>query len=334
MTARPIGSLAAQIVNGLAERSGRPRPFADVIPIADRESWLAMRKQDVTASGAAALLGVHPFVTAYGLWAEKTGAIAQDGEMTEAMERGIELEPLAVRRLAKVRPTWLVEQPNAYYRDPKARLGATPDAFASDPERPGFGVVQIKSVEPRKFRKDWRNEDGEIEPPLWIVVQAIIEAHLTGAQWAAVAALVISYGIELHVVEVPLHAGIIERIRAETEAFWRMVEDGHTPDPDYKRDGTLLSRIYAEASGPEIDLSADNEIPSLLAERERISAVTSENRRRSDEIKAALLHKIGPAQSARVAGGIITAKTVNRKGYTVEPSSYRDIRFKPAGAAR
>lgn len=332
MNALPLGAVAAELVNRLADKTGRERPFAERIPITGRAQWLALRKQDITASGAAALLGVHPYATAFGLWAEKTDAIPQEDEATEAMERGIELEPIAVRRLAKLHPDWNVEQPNCYYRDPKTRLGATPDCFATDPTRKGFGVIQVKSVEPGKFRKDWRTEDGEVEPPLWIVVQAIIEASLTGAAWAAVAALVISYGIELHLVEVPLHVGIIERIKSETTAFWRMVAEGQRPDPDYGRDGALISRLFDDPADVEVDLTADNRLPDLIVEDQAIGEELSAKGKRRKEIRAEIIHKLGNAAAARIATGRITAKLVNRKGYTVEPTSYRNIRFKQNAA--
>ena len=334
MTIQSIGALSADIVNRLAEQTGRPRPFpVEQHPVTTRGEWLRWRKQDITASGAAALLGAHPFVTAYGLWAEKTGAVVSDDEMTEAMERGIELEPIAVKRLAKKQPTWRVEQPNTYYRDPVTRLGATPDCFAHDPERDGFGVVQVKSVEPSVFRKKWRSEDGEVEPPLWIVVQAIIEAHLTGASWAAVAALVISYGIELHVVEVPLHAGIIDRIKSETAAFWEMVAGGQRPDPDWKRDGRLIEALY-DPTGEVIDLSEINYLPELADEKDALSAQKAVADLRLKEIKAEFLARLGSASAARIADGrIITAKRVNKAGYSVKPSSYVDVRVKKDRAA-
>lgn len=327
-TVQSIGSLAADLVNSLADKTGRDRPFAERIPIVSRKQWLTLRKQDITASAAAALLGIHPFATAYAVWAEKTDAIAEPDEMTAAMERGLELEPIAIRRLEKLHPSWSVEQPRAYYRDPRARLGATPDCFATDPTRKGFGVVQVKSVEPGKFRKDWRDEEGEVTPPLWIVCQAIIEAHLTGASWAAVAALVISYGIELHFVEVPLHAGIIERIKSETAAFWQMIAEGRRPDPDYGRDADLIAKLFDDPADIEVDLTSDNELPETVAEYTELGSSISELNERRKVARAEILHKLGNAAAARIATGRITAKTVKRKAYTVAATTYRSIRFK------
>jgi len=296
------------------------------LEITGREHWLAMRRQDVTASTAGALLGLHPYVSAWSLWAEKTGLVPAEGEMNPAMERGLELEPIAIRRLEKLHPDWKVERPDSYYRDPVARLGATPDCLAIDPQL-GLGIVQIKSVEPSAFRDHWC-EDGEIRPPLWIAVQAIIEAHLTGALWAAVAALVIGYGIELHVIDVPIHPGIIEKIKAETKAFWEMVEAGREPPPDYGKDAALIEQLFAKPEAIEIDLRSDNELPEAVAQYQTlgagIAALTDERK----AYRAKILHKLGHADSALIATGRITAKSVKRRGYVVAESSYRTIKFK------
>lgn len=297
------------------------------LAIESREQWLAMRRQDVTASTAAALLGgLHPYVSAWSLWAEKTGLIPAEGEMNAAMERGLELEPLAVRRLEKLHPDWKVERPNSYYRDPVARLGATPDCLVTDPAR-GFGVVQLKSVEPSAFREHWE-EDGEIRPPLWISVQTIIEAHLTGALWAAVAALVIGYGIDLHVVDVPIHPGIIERIKAETKAFWEMIERGEEPAPDYGKDAALIEQLFAKPEEIEIDLRSDNELPEAVAEYQTLGKSLAEIGDLRRARRAEILHKLGNASAAKIATGRITAKSVKRKAYVVAESSYRAIKFK------
>jgi putative phage-type endonuclease len=305
--------------------------MVEQIPITSREQWLAMRQRDITASAAGALLGLHPYATAFSLWMEKTGAISSDGTMNPAMERGLELEPIAIARLARLHPEWNVVRGDSYYRDPEARLGATPDAFAFDPER-GRGVIQIKSVEPRRFEEEWRDDDGRIEPPLWILCQVIVEAHLTGAAWAAVAALVVSYGIELHLVDVPLHAGIVERIQQQTAKFWRMVEAGEQPPPDYGKDAALIEQLFSKPEEIEVDLSSDNELPEVVAEYQTLGKSIAEISELRKARRAEILHKMGNATAARIATGRITARSIKRKGYVVEPSTYRSIKFKETPA--
>jgi len=300
------------------------------IPITSREQWLTARQQDVTASAAGALLGLHPYQTAFGLWAEKTGLVSSDGNTNPAMERGLELEPIAINRLRKLNPDWVVAQPNAYYRDTEARLGATPDCLVLDPER-GRGCVQVKSVEPSAFREHWC-EDDEIRPPMWIAIQVLIEAHLTGASWAAVAALVIGYGIDLHLIEVPIHPAIITRIKDETAKFWQMVDEGREPSPDYGKDAALIEQLFAKPEEIEVDLSGDNELPEAVQEWMNLGKSIGEIEALRKARRAEILHKMGNATVARIATGTITAKSIKRKAYAVPESSFRQIRFKETPA--
>lgn len=302
------------------------------IPVTDRAAWLALRQRDVTASTVGCLLGLHEYQTAYGLWALKTGRIAEDPEETPPMRRGRLLEPVALQLLAEERPDWRIEPPAVYLRDPDVRLGATPDAFASDPTRAGFGVVQIKTVEPSVFRRKWRDPDtGDITPPLWIVVQAITEAHLAGASWAAVGAMTVSFGLELHVIEVPIHAGVIDRTRQAVADFWAMVGRGDEPDPDFARDGGVIARLYEADHGTEIDLSAANHLPVLANERDRLKVRITAAESRIEEIATEFKAALGNHATAILADGRrVSWRTQHRRAYSVAPASFRVLRFSSA----
>jgi hypothetical protein len=160
------------------------------------------------------------------------------------------------------------------------------------------------------FRKEWKNEDGLISPPLWIVVQAIIEARLTGFDWAAVAPMVVGHGVELPIVPVPMHEGIYDRIKNEVAAFWRLVDSGRQPDIDFGRDGELLAQVHV---GDErvLDLTKDNELPELVDDRPRISADRKAVDERWENNKARLLAKLDGAGAATMADGrLLTAKRI------------------------
>lgn len=298
------------------------------IAIENRDQWLALRQSDITASIAGALLGVHPYSTAYGLWLLKKGLIAEDPEETGPMRRGRLLEPVAVQMLREDRPNWTIEEyPIGYYfRDPAARIGATPDVFATN-EHGKPGIVQLKSVEPSIFRRDWKTESGMVEPPLWIVCQAILECYLTGRKWAAVAPLVVGFGLELPIIDIPIHAGIFERIKLEVDQFWKRIESGENYPPDYARDGSLIAQLYPQDNGIEIDLSGDNETPMFvdLLEAARATKKIAEGDEKT--AKAAISSKMGEASIALLSDGRrISHKTQNRAGYFVSESSFRVLR--------
>jgi predicted phage-related endonuclease len=297
----------------------------------DRRAWLAMRGRDVTASVVGALFGEHDFITEYELWAAKTGRIKATSEESEAMRRGRLLEPVAVQILREMQPTWHIEYSTAeqvYFRDPAARLGGTPDVIVDAPER-GRGIVQVKTVAAPVYRKKWL-VDGEPEAPLWIAMQASVEAYLTGSRWAAVAPLVIDhYGLDMPLIEVPIVDGLIDAIKDRVAEFWAMVESGREPEPDYARDAALIERLYAEGDDfEEVDLSDDNRIPVLLAEREELVEDLKAAKDRLSEIEAEVKAKMGHATVAHLGDGRrITWETRHRRGFTSPPSSYRFLKF-------
>lgn len=307
----------------------------DVIPIESRDQWLGLRQHDVTASAAGALLGVHDYLTAFELWALKTGKIADDPEVTPAMQRGTILEGPAFALLKRDHPELRVhwngtpgEVDGDYYRDPLARIGATPDCFAESTER-GGGILQVKSVESSVFRRKWVDPDTrEITPPLWIAVQTVLETHLTGRAWGAVVPLVIGHGIEMPIVEVPLHAGIVEKVKGIVADFWRMIAAGEQPDADYRRDGEVIARLFDQDDGDEIDLSHDNTFAELVARRatlrQGVKGVEADMDTIDNEVKA----RLGNHATAVIAGGKrVTWKVTNRKGYQVAPTSFRQLRY-------
>lgn len=297
------------------------------IPITSEAQWKELRARNIGASEVAALLGEHEWMTALQLWAKKTGALPAD-EDSGPMKRGRKLEPVAIDMIGEEFPTWKVERPGAYFTDDDLRLGATPDLFATDPKF-GLGIVQIKTVEPSVFRRSWFDEEG-LRPPPWVRVQALVEKHMTGAQWAAIAALVVGFGIDLHAVDVSLEgeAALIQTVRDEVAKFWHLVASGRRPEPDFGRDSTVLRKLLVQDDGTEVDLSADNELPDLVAKRIEASTQKKHWEEKYEFYGTALMNKLGPAQIGRFNGGYITGKTSERKERVVPAGRYRTLRIK------
>jgi len=307
----------------------------EIIKPADRLAWLAARKEDVTASDASALLGIHPYKTAFELWAEKTGR-KPEAEENKVLRRGRILEYAAIDMLREDYPDWDITHSynNRYFRHVEAHMGATPDAFVRIPGRKGQGIIQIKTASDFSV-KNWIDPDTkEITPPLYVAVQALVEAELTKANYAMVALLVCGHGLDLHPpIDIPLTPALMERVRDEVADFWQLLKAGGQPAPDWKRDGELLEDLY-QPDGRTIDLSKDNMLPTICDEKARIASEKGVIEKRLKEIKAELLDKMGGASAAKISDGrVITAKTVERAGYAVKPTSYIDLRVKAEKAA-
>jgi len=297
-------------------------------PIVSEQQWQEMRSRNIGCSEVAALCGVHPYVTGYGLAARKLGKLPQVAD-NPVMKRGRLLEPIAKQLLAEQVPEWKQIDAPTYFEDPSIRWGATPDLLVRDETR-GIGIVQIKTVTPWDFANRWHNDDGLIEPPLWIAIQAMGEQHLTGADFAYVAALVVGHGLSLELVEVVYLPDFIDSLRARIVEFWKQVDAGRLPDPDFGVDHKVLAQVLREDDGSEIDLSDDNELPEIAARLQGLRDAEATAREGIKDAQARILHKIGGAKLVRFAGGTIKAPTVRRKEYTatVKASEYRTITVK------
>ncbi|KAB0269018.1 YqaJ viral recombinase family protein [Microvirga brassicacearum] len=300
------------------------------IPAGDRNTWLELRQKDVTASAVAALLDVHPFITGYELWALKTGVIHEDPEETPEMQRGRLLEPVAVQLMRETTDWKITHNTGAdqvYLRDPAIRLGATIDVFAVD-NLGSPGVVQIKSVAPQVFKSKWHNEAGELEAPIGVVLQALTEADLAGAEWAAVAPLVVGFGLDMPLCHIPINKGAMERVREAVVDFWQMIAEGREPEPDWNKDDALLNRLGKTDNGTEVNLSGDNRLVELLHERTILKAEIKEQEGRVKEINEEIVQKLGPHERAYVPGFSVRRPTIERRGYTVQPTTYRQLTVK------
>ncbi|MGY3588023.1 YqaJ viral recombinase family nuclease [Bradyrhizobium sp. USDA 4350] len=296
----------------------------------DRDSWLSLRKRDVTASTVGALFGVHPYTTAAELYAEKTG-VEFEQKTNVRMRRGSRLERAVAEEVAEKRPDWKISPAGVYLRDPDLRLGATPD-FVIEGDPRGVGILQTKVTTLRAFKREWQKRGDqnvdEIVPPFWIGLQTLTEMMLFGAAWGAAAVYIDDpWNDDCHICEIARHAGAEQRIRDATEKFWMDVEFGVEPAIDYARDGELISALYPEAVPlKSIDLTGDNMLPVILAERDRLKDQISDAQARCIEIDNEIRAKMGDAEIATIDGWTVTNKTFTR---TIKPQPFeRETTFR------
>jgi putative phage-type endonuclease len=335
----------------------------EVIDPADREAWLAVRKQDVTASTAGCLMGIHPYTTPYELWADKTGRLADKTE-SAAMRRGTAFEPVALELLRHQRPNWKVEYPlgNRYFRDPAARLGATPDAFVARPDRAGRGICQAKTVARRAFIENWIDPNtDDVVLPLWIAVQAIVEADLTGSPHACVLAVVTPFELdelvegllgldyvdidrtlhdvafawlatgklEVHVIDVPVHAGVRASVREKVSAFWSIVDAGDHPPVDWDRDGSTVLDVFRSAMPDRRDLTADSELDAIVQRYVEAGEREREAKKLRSILKPQIIYALGNSEEGVTSSWSLSAKTQYREAHEVAASETRTLRAKP-----
>jgi len=289
-------------------------------PVMNRDSWLLLRSEDLTASDVGAAAGVDPYKSPLTLYAEKTGAILPVGE-NPLLRRGRWLEPAVLQAIKETHPTWEVRTVGMYYRDPDLHLGATPDAVAVT-DQPGVTNVQCKVVGPKAYLAHW--SDG---PPMNYLLQTMTEAMLMDADQSILAALVIdSYSADLYLHEVPRHPGAEQRIREIAKEFWTNVREGKRPAPKMPGDGDVIEALYPVAKQePVLDLAGDNMLRELLAERHDLKLDMKEAEERIDEIDSEVKGKLGEYEQAVLPGWKISWPTQHRREYTVPAKSFRRL---------
>lgn len=328
-------------------------------------SLAAERSQDITASVAGALLGVHPYWTAYKLWALKTARLSASLP-NRAQQRGSLFEPIAVNLVRHQYPDLLIDYPlDAYWRDSVARMGASPDAFAMRPDI-GRGVLQIKTISEDAWRQGWADPDtGDVVLPTWIAVQANVEADLTDAAFAAVAAIKVPRGLddlveglvhsgcgniedvltgvafawlalgrlEVNIIEVPIHVGVLRRLRAQIAEFWRVVEAGETPPPDWSRDGDTVLDVFRDSEDQMAILTEPAAFETLVSDYAAAKDAEGAAAKQAAELKPQIIAMLGNADRGETGRWRVFAKTQHRKAYTVRESSSRPLRVTDKAAA-
>jgi predicted phage-related endonuclease len=237
------------------------------------------------------------------------------------------LEPAVGLAVAEDRPDWTITPARTFLCDTERRIAATPDFWIEGDPR-GIGVLQTKTAAPSVFARDWH---AGAEVPFWIVLQLTTEMMLADATFGAVAVLCVDpFDLICSITEVTRHSGAEQRIYSAVRKFWDDVQAGREPEPDYGKDAALLNILAPRETSPEktIDLSGNNQLPEMLAERQLLHARMKQDQTRCEEIETELKFLM---RDAAVVTGLpdwkITWKTGRRKGYVVEEKELRTLRI-------
>lgn len=292
---------------------------------ATRTDWLEARKERIGASDAPVLLGLLPYgKSPLRLYSEKLGLIPQDEAETEAMEWGNLLEGAIASRYA-TKTGRLVTRPahgayTMWVHGEFAYMAATPDGTVEDNTKDGSGVVEIKNAGP------WKAEEWKDEPPLIFQVQLQYQLAVLGYSWGSLAALI--GGQKFVHYDLERNDRFIALLQEQAAAFWDRVQ---RKDPPLATavDNRLLGVLYGDAEpGTQVVLPEEAVTWDLM--RQEASAELKKWEGVKSEAEALLKAHIGRAEIGVLpdGSGAFTWKEVNRKGYTVEPTSYRELRRK------
>jgi putative phage-type endonuclease len=271
-----------------------------------REDWLAIRKQGIGASDAAAAVGLNPYQSPLELWMIKTG---RDGDMPKVdpndesspMYWGNILEPIVAQHYSR-RTGNKVRKINSVLQHPDpdkhwmlANLDYT--VVGSDEVQ----ILECKTAGEFGSRL-WR--DGV---PEYVQCQVQHQLAVTGKAVADVCVLICGQEIRIHRIERDdeLIAKLIELERQ----FWHYVETDTPPPADGSESaGKSLRYLYPQDSGDVLDLTNEPYLcqvfTDLLVAREDLSRAEQIEAERKQTIQ----QRMGEASKVIFPKAVVTWK--------------------------
>ncbi|MGE0983797.1 YqaJ viral recombinase family protein [Ralstonia pseudosolanacearum] len=284
----------------------RHRPALRLVPTKDlpREDWLAVRKNGIGGSDAAAAVGLNPFKSQTELWLEKTSRDADlpkpdPNDTSEPVFWGTMLEPIVCAAYSKQTGN-RVRRLNSVLRHP-----TVPFMLANlDREVVGTPDVQILECKTAGLFGARHWQDG---PPEYVVLQVQHQLAVTGKQAADVAVLLCGQRLEVYRIERDNEL-IARLIQLEAE-FWRYVETDTPPPGDGSESADRALRcLYPRDGGGTLDFSDDRQLSAtfadLVAVREQIETLEVA----AAKLKQTIQYAMGDASRALFDTGEVTFK--------------------------
>ena len=292
----------------LQQSCSKPRPALRLVGTKQlpREDWLAVRKQGIGSSDAAAAVGLNPYKSQLELWMEKTGRDEPLPKLDPQDEEspaywGNVLEPIVAWHYSK-RSGNRVRRINAVLQHPDPKL---PWMLANiDREVIGADDVQILECKTAGINGARLWKEGV---PEYVQLQVMHQLAVTGKQAADVAVLLGGQHLEIHRIE--RDESMIARLIDLERLFWDYVVSD-TPPP---ADGTdsaeaALRCLYPEDNGQTLDFSQHTKLASTYLELKTVRQSIAQQETRQAQLKQVLQQAMGTATRAEFTEGYISWK--------------------------
>lgn len=290
--------------------------------ITNRADWLDARRLGIGASDVAAIVGLSPWASAYSVWADKTQNL-EDEEPAEWMRWGNLLEDAVLKEFEFQHGLVVADRQLLVHHPDLPWAMATVDGLAyegpADPDRDDYyrkqytlGVVEAKTDS---------SFGGWVEVPDHYRIQVQWQLFVTGLEHAWIA--VLHGGRNFKVYEDTPDPRVQSALAIKVEKFYvEHVQSGRAPEVDGTEATTrVLADLWSGGEGEaDLDPVAAADLKSLVAIRVEKARIEAEEKRLENRVKAAL----GESDVGLVNGEPwVTWKGMERKGYWVEPTSFR-----------
>ncbi len=295
----------------------------------DREGWLEARKQVVTASDVAAIVGAVPGMTKR--WYQRKGWIEREAftaQSEEAMDMGHRSENFNAE-LFRAKTGRLTLGCQKLIRNPRYPwLAVTPDffQFSEDYAKTGtFGVLETKST----GRKDYWPEGDDEEPSINWQLQLQAQLKVLDAGMGSLSAIIGSPYLHHRWRDFDAHDGSQEIILTRTKLFLDSLNGDEPPwDEESESAADAMRQLTLEyLSGDTIQLC--EEAIEWTDELEKLEASLSTLERRKKELRDKIVLSMGTAIRGILPNGDEWSfKPQVRAEHIVKASTSRILRVK------
>lgn len=291
--------------------SGSPSKLRPALRLVDtkelpRADWLAVRKQGIGSSDAAAAVGLNPYKSQLELWLEKTGRDAGLPKIDPHDEEspaywGNILEPIVAAHYTK-RTGNRVRRINAVLQHPDPELSWM--LANIDREVTGASDVQILECKTAGINGARLWKDGV---PEYVQLQVHHQLAVTGKQAADVAVLLGGQHLEIH--RIVRDEMLIGRLIALEREFWRYVEADTPPPADGSESAERgLRCLYPADLGQSVDFTQDRNLSACFADLLAVRQSIAEQEKLESKLKQRLQQAIGDASTAHFETGSVSWK--------------------------
>lgn len=290
----------------------RDRPGED-------EQWRLVRNTGIGGSDVSVLLGLSGFESPFSLWTLKTGMVEYAKQETEYMYWGKKHEPNIVDAFRERHPELQVLNfPYTVRSKEHPWMIANVDRLLYDPATDTLGVLECKSADGSTIH-DWDDDQA----PWHATCQSFHYMIVFGLTWGYVAGLI--GGNTFRDPRIEITQEILENLPKTEQEFWALVET-KTPPPIDSSDNTrrALSMLYPGEEDEEIDLTDDVWV-NRLEERDRLAKLKKETEAALEGLSNLFAFEMKNATIAKVGARDVKYKRVNRKGYFVQPKTFRQF---------
>lgn len=285
----------------------------------------------IGASEAAALFGLHPYQSAFGLFCRLVDPPTEPEEDSEVQLFGHAIEPYLRDWYRRKTGRAVAPPPLSLYRlEGRPYVWASPDNIYRENSGNAFwGVLELKT--------DMFLRPDDPLPDHW-TIQVQQQMLCTGAQWASFAILG-AYHRRHHVNDIPRNPEFQELLVETVDRFMFAVEMGSWDRWGGPLDGGLatteaLHRLYRRETETRVQLdpATQEAVREWLAVKSELAALKDRKDLMENQLKAAL----GSAAVGELPDGAsISWRTQQGSTYTVNKPDYRVLRYhgRPRGAS-